>query len=278
MEERLDPLNDYLFLKYMGEKGDEEQLLAFLNATLKRTGKDNLKSVEIVGDRNISAEVIGDKASILDVRALTDDKTHVNIEVQLRNYDDMDKRSLFYWSRDFSKGLEAGQGYKDSPNIIAINIVNYEFLPKIENFHTSFHLREDEINHILTQSLEIHFIDMVKFRRLHSTNIQEPLHRWLKFFDKNTKPEILEEVINMDTAIQKAEEKIRYVSNNKEALRAYHMREMAMFDFTSAINSAERKGKMEGKLEIAMKLKALNIPFSLIQDSTGLAIDEIERL
>jgi hypothetical protein len=32
--ERFNPLNDYLFLKIMGEEGDEEQLLAFLNAVL----------------------------------------------------------------------------------------------------------------------------------------------------------------------------------------------------------------------------------------------------
>jgi hypothetical protein len=30
MQERLNLLNDYLFMKYMGEKGDEEQLTAFL--------------------------------------------------------------------------------------------------------------------------------------------------------------------------------------------------------------------------------------------------------
>jgi hypothetical protein len=36
---RLNPLNDYIFLKIMGEKGDEEQLLAFLNAVLGRHGK-----------------------------------------------------------------------------------------------------------------------------------------------------------------------------------------------------------------------------------------------
>jgi len=36
---RLNPLNDYLFQKYMGEKGDEEQLLSFLNAVLSRTGE-----------------------------------------------------------------------------------------------------------------------------------------------------------------------------------------------------------------------------------------------
>jgi hypothetical protein len=33
--ERLNPLNDFLFLKVMGEKGDEVQLLAFINAVKK---------------------------------------------------------------------------------------------------------------------------------------------------------------------------------------------------------------------------------------------------
>jgi predicted transposase/invertase (TIGR01784 family) len=64
----------------MGEKGDEEQLLAFLNAVLQRTGKGNLQSVEILENRSLSAEVIGDKTSILDVRAKTADGTKVNIE------------------------------------------------------------------------------------------------------------------------------------------------------------------------------------------------------
>jgi len=32
--ERFNPLNDYLFLKLMGEEGDEEQCLVFLNAVL----------------------------------------------------------------------------------------------------------------------------------------------------------------------------------------------------------------------------------------------------
>jgi hypothetical protein len=31
-EHRLNPLNDFLFYKIMGEKGDEVQLLGFLNA------------------------------------------------------------------------------------------------------------------------------------------------------------------------------------------------------------------------------------------------------
>jgi hypothetical protein len=52
----------------------------------------------------------------------------------------MDRRSLFYWSLEFSRGMEAGQDYQEAPNVIAINIVNYEFMPQVPAFHTSFHI------------------------------------------------------------------------------------------------------------------------------------------
>ncbi|MDR2767618.1 MAG: Rpn family recombination-promoting nuclease/putative transposase, partial [Treponema sp.] len=81
--ERLNPLNDYLFVKIMGEKGDEEQLLGFLNAVLKRTGKDRLVSVEILENKTVTPEVVGDKGSILDLRAVLTDGTIITIEVQL---------------------------------------------------------------------------------------------------------------------------------------------------------------------------------------------------
>ncbi|GAP72668.1 hypothetical protein SAMD00024442_4_14 [Candidatus Symbiothrix dinenymphae] len=244
---RLNPLNDYLFLKCMGEKGDEVQLLAFLNAVLHRTGKDNLQSVEIREDRMFSAEIIGDKTSILDVRAKTADGTKVNVEVQLSNMGNMDKRSLFYWSRDFSESLEKGQDYLELPAVININIVNFEFLPG-GDFHTSFHLWEDHNREcMLSDALEIHFIDMVKFRCLVEKDfLNDPLHRWLIFLDKNADKIILKKVINMDPAIQKAQERITFVAQDKESLREYRMRERAMWDFTSAMNFARKEGEGKG--------------------------------
>jgi predicted transposase/invertase (TIGR01784 family) len=183
-KQRLNPLNDYLFFRIMGEKGDEEQLCAFINAVLGLKGVDAIESVEIIENKTISAEVIGSKTSILDVRALTAQGVRVNIEVQLRNLGNMDRRSLFYWSLEYARGMEAGQDYRDAPKVIAINIVNYEFLPEISEFHTSFHIWEDHHRVLLTDALEIHFIDMVKFRRLKEKNIgNNPLHRWLTWFD-----------------------------------------------------------------------------------------------
>jgi predicted transposase/invertase (TIGR01784 family) len=275
--ERLNPLNDYLFLKMMGEKGDEEQLLGFLNAVLKRTQKDTLVSVEIIENRTLTADIIGDKASILDVRAKADDGTKVNIEVQLKNLGNMDKRSLFYWSQDYTRSIEAGDDYKVLPNVIAINIVNFEYLGT-KNFHTSFHLREDtERDYILTEALEIHFIDMVKFKKLRDRDIKnDPLQRWMTWFDQGSSPEIVEEVVNMDTAIRQAEKRMTFVSNDKEALRAYQMREMALSDWTSGVNYARQEGKLEGKLETAHNMKADKTPMDLILKYTGLTPEQIK--
>ncbi|MDR2020074.1 MAG: Rpn family recombination-promoting nuclease/putative transposase [Treponema sp.] len=277
--ERLNPLNDYLFLKIMGEKGDEEQLLGFLNAVLRRTGKDKLVSVEILENKTFTAEIIGDKGSILDLRALLEDGTKITVEVQLRNLGNMDKRSLFYWSREYSKGLEAGQDYQELPNVIAINIVNFEYL-RAEDYHTSFHLWEDrDKTCLLSDALEIHFVDMVKFRKLRERDIRnDPLQRWLAYFDLGSPAELVEEVVRMDSAIQKAEEKMSYICNDKEALRAYQMREMALSDWTSGINYAKREGREEGRKEVARNLKAMGLTAAQIAKATGLMEKQIEEL
>jgi predicted transposase/invertase (TIGR01784 family) len=276
---RLNPLNDYLFRKIMGEKGDEEQLLSFLNAVLKREGESRLVSVEIIGDRNLSAEIIGDKGSILDVRSRTGDGTRINVEVQLRNVGGMDRRSLFYWSREYSRGLEAGQEYRELPNVIAVNIINFEYMRET-GYHSSYHLWEDRRKEIkLTDALEIHFIEMGKFRKLREKDVRnDELERWLAYLDKESEEELVEEVIKMDGGIQKAQERMRYIANDKEALHEYEMREMALSDWASGVGQARREGRQEEAQGIAKRLKDIGEPVDKIAKVTGLSQDEINKL
>jgi len=285
--ERLNPLNDFLFFKVMGEKGDEIQLLGFLNAVLGRTDKNRFTSVKILENKNFSPEIIGNKASILDVRAKLQDGSRVNVEVQLRNLGNMEKRSIFYWSKEYGKGIKAGQDYIKLENVIVVNILDFDYL-ETNNFHTVFHLREDTENRlILTDVLEIHFLNMVKWRRIEKKEIvNEPLYRWLAWFDKTSPQELVTEVINMDSAIQKAEERQDYILSDEDALRLYEMRQMAQMDLTSGLNQARREGIQEGikegkkeeKLEIARKLKSMDIPILQISESTGLAIEVVKKL
>jgi predicted transposase/invertase (TIGR01784 family) len=247
--ERLNPLNDFIFLKIMGEKGDEEQLLSFLNAVLNRPENQKLLAVEIIENKSIPADIINAKSCVLDVRAELEDGDRVDIEIQLKNLGNMDRRSLFYWNREFTKGLSSGDEYEEVPNVIAINIVGYEFLPQLPDFHTTFHIWEDRHREImLTDALEIHFLDMIKFGVKRDRDMEnDPLHRWLTYLDKRSPKEMVEEVIKMDIAIQKAEKRLRTISQDAESLRTYELREKAMMDWTSSIKYAKRIASMEAR-------------------------------
>jgi predicted transposase/invertase (TIGR01784 family) len=88
----------------------------------------------------------------------------------------------------------------------------------------------------------------------------------------------VEEAIKMDTAIQKAEEKMAYVTGGKEALRAYQMRETALSDWTSGLNHAREEGMEKGIREVARALKSLGDPFEKIARATGLSVEDIAKL
>jgi len=281
--ERFNPLNDYLFLKLMGEEGDEEQCLAFLNAVLGSKSKQPVKLIKILENKTFTAEVIGEKSSILDVRAETDNGERINIEVQLKDLHNMEKRTLMHWGREFTKGISAGEDYKDLPKVITINIVNFDNI-KLDDFHTCFHLWEDDHrDYLLTDVLEIHFINMVKFRKLKTGDVENNLlERWLTFLDVNTPEETLREVIQMDSAINKANERLNFVTQDKEFLRNYHLRQMAMSDWTTGINTATEKGIAEGamqkQIEIAKNLLGEGLSMELIHKTTGLDMETIQSL
>jgi len=171
--------------------------------------------------------------------------------------------------------------------VICINIIDFELL-ETENFHSVFHLREDRESHIaLTDALEIHFIDMVKWRRLKDKDIaNNPLHRWLAWFDEASPPKLIEEVTNMDSAIKTANDRQTYVSSDVDTRRLYEMRELARLDWNSSIKYARReglkegmeKGEKEGKIEIARNALAKGLSTELIHDITGLDPQTIEKL
>jgi predicted transposase/invertase (TIGR01784 family) len=277
--ERYNPLNDYLFQKIMGEKGDEEQPLAFLNAVLKPKPKNTLKSVEILENKTITADVLDDRTIILDVRAVTSAGERVNIEVQLKDLHNMGKRTLFYWSREFMKGIEKGDTFDILPKVITINIVNFDYIA-LEEYHTCFHLREDKHRaYVLTDVIEVHFINMVKFRRQETKDIvNNSLERWLTFFDQNTPEEVLEEVIKMDSAIQKTVRKMDIVTSGEDFQHQYTLRMMALSDKTTEINTAVEKQDIKTKTEIAQNLISLDIPLEKIIKATGLDIGTVKKL
>jgi len=281
--ERLNPLNDFLFFKVMGEKGNEVQLLGFLNAVLGRSGKKSIESVEILENQSFVKDISSGKSCILDVLAVLTDGTKVNIEVQLSNQRNMERRSLYYWSKIYFESLNKGRNYRELPNVIAINIIDFSFLPE-DNVHTYFNLREaSNPSLILSSALEIHFINMVKWRNLVEKDIvNNSLHRWLTWFDEKSPLELVEEVVSMDSAIKAANERQTYVSQDEEARRTYWSRRKAEHDLISGLEDAREEGRDEGQeaatLGIARNALAEGLPIEVVQKITGLELETIKQL
>ena len=85
-----------------------------------------------------------------------------------------------------------------------------------------------------------------------------------------------------DSAIRRTNERLNFVSQDKEFLRTYHLREMALSDWTTGVNTAREEGKIEGKvegkIEVAEKLLHIGLSIEQIQEATGLDMESIRRL
>ena len=205
--------------------------------------------------------------------AALQDGTRVNIEVQLGNERNMDRRSLFYMSKVYAESLDEGQDYRDLPNVIAINIVDFDY-PQSGSLHTCFHLREDNDPELALTALEIHFISMVKWRKLEGRDVQnDPLHRWLAWFDEKSSSELIEEVVNMDGAIAEAYRKLEEAMQDRDAYRAYWAERKFEHDQVSRLNSARdegfEQGIEQGERKILDLLRSGKSPEEIIRDYGG---------
>lgn len=284
---KIKPLNDFIFKKLFGEKGNEDILLSFLNAVLQRTSAEPIEEVEIIENKELTKELIEDKTGIIDVRARTQQGEEIDIEVQLTNQGNMEKRTIFYLSKLYINGIKQGEDYAKLPRVITINLLDFEVLGT-KNYHSSFHFWEDEEkDYMLTDVAEIHFLEYPKFRRQNIRNFEHnPMARWLAFLEKDITEDTLKELVKMEPAIQKAEDKLEYLSSDAETMSIYLAREKSLHDQANMVNTAEQRGMQQGiqqgiqqeRKKTAVKLLEAGIDMDTIESITELSRLEIEAL
>ena len=290
--QRLKPLNDFIFKKLFGEKDDEIILLSFLNAILSKTYTEPLTEIIIIENKELTKEMLEDKTGRIDVRAKTQNGEQIDVEVQLTDQNNMDKRTLFYWGKLFLEGIKQGEDYTPLKKVITINLVNFNYL-ETKDYHSSFHLWEDsEKDYLLSDVMEIHFIELPKFRKNKLENIKEgnkELNRWLSFLQQDISEERLEEIIKMDPAIKMAEEKLEKLSHDPDTIALYRAREDSAHERANLISTGIRRGIEEGiqqgiqqgkhqrNIELAINLLDI-LDDETISQKTGLSVEEVKKL
>ena len=284
-------LNDFFIRYFFGLKGDEDLLLSFINAIMIDSNFATFKSVEIINPFNLS-EKANNKESIVDLKAITEDGIIVIIEIQTYSTKNFFERTLYYWSKNYSNILKKGEDYPELKPVISINLIDDILFDKNDKrMHTCYLLKEKNTNEILTDHIQLHYVEIPKFDE--KADIKRELKNWILFL-KSNKEEDMSQLLKEDTIFEKAMKKYNYFTDNEDLLNEYDKREAYLVYQHSLMRDFKEEGFDEGKLEgikegklegikensyaIAKSLKSSGLDNKFISEHTGLSIEEIENL
>ncbi len=276
---RYNPMNDVLFKFIFGRDERKNITIDLLNAVLNRTGEQAIKDIQFK-----NSEIIpyyeGDKLTRLDIFCVTEDGTKIDVEVQLINKRDMERRSLFYWSQMYLMGLNEGDDYITLNTAITINILGHEIFPN-EPLHSMYSIYNIETGRRLNEDLELHFLEVPKFQKKPIGEMTR-MERWLAYFSNKLNTEEMEELVMSDATIKKAVNDTDIFMMDFEERLKYINRQMAIMDYNTDMRVSREEGRTAGHAEmannIALAMLRKNEPIEKIAEYTGLTSERIQEL
>ena len=283
----LSPKLDVVFQILFGEVGSEEITKDLLSAILD----EQINSVDLNQNIVLRRRFPNDKMGVVDVLAKINGNEYCNIEMQMIDKKNMIKRMLYYWAKQYSKGIQKNEKYGDLKRTISVLIANFELdnLKDLE-FHTQWKIIETKgRKKILTDDFELHIIELVKMRKNKVEGKDKKLQEWLCFLENPESNEVTGYMENNEN-MKKAKEKLHTMSEDETLRRLAELREKAILDENEAEYTGYCKGKeaglKEGKKlginqsnkEIAKKMKKLGYAPENIMEITNLSKEQIEKL
>ena len=160
------------------------------------------------------------------------------------NYQNMKRRTLYYWSQVYLMRLPSGANYNDLRPTITINILAFELLPQDEP-HAMYSIYNPQTHDRLNNDMELHFLELPKFVKGVQKPIREmtKMERWMAYFANRMNQSEKEELAMSEAAINNAYDATSIFLQDKAERLKYINREMAIMDYRSGMMSAEERGE-----------------------------------
>ena len=291
----LNPKNDYVFKRLFGSVGNETITKNLLSCILQQ----NITDVQLDCNPILEKNLLDDKVGILDIKAKIDNTTNVDIEMQVTDHKNIEKRILFYLSKMYTKTIKKSQDYSSLEKCIAILITNYniDIIKNIPKYITKWSIREEEYQKIvLTDVMEIYIIELNKFKDYKEKSNHNSLNSWIEFIESP-------EVVDMSNKeIQKAKKVLEEISQDEHEQYLAELREKYIMDQKAIEDAGYDKGLKAGieqgieqgikqgikqginqginqqNKQIAKKMLNKKIDLDTISQITGLSIQELKTL
>ena len=272
---------DFIFKRVFGYEGNEDITKDLVESIIG----EKIKKLEFKNPF-LLRETKKDKEEVLDIKAVLNNNTLCDIEIQVGNEHDFDKRILDYWAKMYRTSIGRKLKYINMKRAIVIFIAAFDIdnFEKIESYRTRWKILEEKIKIPLTNVFQLDIIELSKAERYFKNNkIQRNniAESWIKFL---INPIEVEEskMEEMNDEIKKAYEIWKNLQEDDETKDAAErrMRELASNEAAKEYEYklGKKEGKKEEKMNIAKKLLEIGINVNDIEKCTGLTKKDIESL
>ena len=295
----ISPRVDIAFKKIFGVEENKDLLISLINSIVGEA--DQVSEVTLLNPYN-PRNFKSDKLSILDIKAQGIDGKKFNIEIQISDEADYDKRALYYWAKIYTEQLKVADDYAKLSKAIGIHILNFTSIPEVKKYHNVFHVTEKETGMLYFKDLELHTIELKKFSNDSDEQladivlkVKDALDMWLAFLTRNdlliadNLPQELNdpnlkkainvlEIMNFTAEEREAyEDHLKWMRIEANTLKKYEQKGREEGEAKGRAEG-EAKGKAEGKIEIAKAMLKKDMPLEEIMEFTGLSVEELAKL
>lgn len=271
-------------------------LLSILKNKIPKYCKKQIKNVQwleaVLGEKITIKQVTHDarleqlareqKYGVLDLGVELEKGEFINVEIQLRNFKNIEKRTTFYASKKLTEQLNSGEDYIMLRPVIIIAILDYDYIDLPEYVTETVRVATGHRDYELNNMVKYYYIELSKFRK-QNPDMTNPLNQWLSFLDME-RGDLLEMAKKKNEKVKKAVENYEVLTGDAEVKRLAEIKLMADLEEKAALASARENGTKrgqelglkQGKREIARKLLEMKMPIEEIIKITGLSENDIK--
>ena len=266
-------------------KESREALHSFLEAATEQKIKTfsltaNDAPLNFSGQRNVSYDIMCEFENGL----------AADIEMQAFNQEyDYGKRAEYQVARLETTYLKKGDNWEKAPIVFQRTVLDFNYEKNINlkksaprKTPVSRYAMRTKDGRELSNTLNIVFIELPKTKGLEKTlETNTALENWaifLKDADNPKKQDVINQLTDKEAGLMQAKKSLSSISANRDYWIEQYRQELADRDRRSGISAALKKGKKEGKIEVARNLLKMGFTPEQVAEGTGLSVSEIEEL
>ena len=238
MTEKLVMKDDILFKVFFSR--NKGHLKSFLSSIL---GKE-IKIKRVTHDARLEQLVKEMKYGILDLEVELENGEIVNVEMQVKDNKNIEKRTTFYASKKIVEQIEPGQKYGELKKVIVIAILDYSLTNLPEYLIETRRIIKGHEDYELNNEVKYYYIELDKFRK-QEPDMSVELNQWLAFIDME-RGDLLDMAKKENKEIKEAVEEYEVLTGDEEIKRLAEIRLMSKLEENSALATAREKGTEEG--------------------------------